>query len=114
MLTYAQVFRRSLKIAAGLGTADIVGALLSIEFGTLPMDVTGNLLLLEAAALFILAGIVDFGSSVGIVEFRRAIFSTKEEFSPSKRKDAERSALVFLAAGAMLFATMLLLTALQL
>jgi hypothetical protein len=77
--------------------------------GMLPFEVVGDLLLIETAILFILAGIIDFGSSLGVAQFRRTLFRTKEGFSPSGRKDAERRALILVAAGAILFLLLLLL-----
>jgi ABC-type phosphate transport system permease subunit len=78
-------------------------------------EVLGDLLLIETAALFLMAGIVDFGSSLGFVQFRRTMSSSKESFSltSSERKDSEKRALVFVFSGATLFLILVLLAILR-
>ncbi len=109
MLTYTQVLHRSVKVSAFLGIVDLGAALLSTFFEFSPSAMLGNLLLLEIALLFILAGLLDFSSSIGMVQFKRVVLSSKDEFSGTRRKEAERSALVYVFAGLILLAVMILL-----
>jgi len=109
MLTYSQVLRRSVKIGAFLGILDLGAALFSTFFGFSPSAILGNLLLLEIAVLFIAAGLLEFSSSIGMVQFKRVVLSSKEEFSGTRRKETERSALVYVLAGLILLAVMILL-----
>ena len=114
MLTYTQILKRSLKTVGATLAVDAVIAASSTLFGFSPSDVFGNLLLLETAALFIIAGILDFGSSAGIAQLRKIILPSKEGFSLVKRKENERSALVFVAAGVILMSIMILIAAFDL
>jgi hypothetical protein len=109
MLSYSQVLRRSLKIAAILVVTDLTIAFVTMRLDLPPAGVFGDLLLLEVAALILLAGLVDFGSSLGISHLRRIAFSSRQDFSFQKRSEIERKAMVFLFAGLMLLAVMILL-----
>ena len=113
MLTYAAVLKRALKIAAVLLLADSAIALVpfSILIDMSPIGVLGDLMLVEAAALFIMAGILDFASSVGMAQFRKTFLSSKEDYSPEKRKEKERTAMIFLFTGLLLLGLMILLMA---
>jgi hypothetical protein len=71
------------------------------------------MLLVETALLFLLGGIVDYGSSSSFVHFRKSVFSSKETFSPDKRKEAERRALALVGSGAILLGVLILLAALR-
>ena len=66
------------------------------------VEIMGDVMLVEAAALFILAGIVDFSASVGAIAFRKAILGSKREYSATTHKDYERQASVLLIAGLIL------------
>ena len=102
---------RALKVAAFLLLADSVIALL--PFSTMidlsPIGVMGDLMLAEVATLFIIAGILDFSSSIGMAQFRKTFLSSKEDYSPEIRKEKERTAVVFLFTGLVLLAAMVLL-----
>jgi hypothetical protein len=112
VLTYAQVLQRSLKIATALLLIDgLVGVVLSTII--YPVELFGDMLLLETALLFLFAGIVDYGSSSGFIQFRKAVFSSKETFSPDKRKEAERRAVALVGSGAILLGVLILLAALR-
>lgn len=74
-----------------------------------PLELFGDLLLIEVSALFLLAGIVDFGSSLSFAQFRKALSGSKHEFRPELRKEAERRALVLVVSGATLFVIMVVL-----
>jgi hypothetical protein len=110
MLTYAQVIRRSMKYAGILLAGDVAVALLPfftwIESSRIGM--IGDLLLVEVAVLFIMAGILDISSSGGMTGFRK-LFSSNIEYSAVKRKESERHAMVFLIAGSLLLAAMIAL-----
>ena len=112
LLSYSVVLRRSLITAALLLIGDFAVALL--PFSTIvdvsPIGVAGDLMLAEVALFFIVAGILDSASSVGMVQFRKTFLSSKEEYSPEKRKQRERTAMVFLFTGMMLLVAMVLLT----
>jgi hypothetical protein len=103
MLTYADVFRRSLIFATVLFTADLFVALLPIstriDFSF--AGVVGDLLLTEVAVLFLAAGVLDFSSSFAMTAFRK-LLSSNVDRSLDRRKESERNALVFLMAGLLL------------
>jgi hypothetical protein len=102
---------RALKVAAFLLLADSVIALL--PFSTMidlsPIGVMGDLMLAEVATLFIIAGILDFSSSIGMAQFRKTFLSSKEDYSTEVRKEKERTAMIFLFTGLVLLAAMILL-----
>lgn len=108
MLTYADVFLRSIECAGTLLAADVLVALAPFFtwIDSLCIGVIGDLLLMEVAALFILAGILDIGSSAGMTGFRK-LFSPNVEYSTAKRKETERNAMVLLIAGLLLLAAMI-------
>jgi len=110
MLSYLDVVRRSLKSACVLLAADAGIAFLPfwsrIDFSR--VGVVGDLLLVEVAALFVGAGILDISSSVGMAGLRK-LLSLDVEYSPAKRKKVERNAMVFLLTGFLLFVAMILL-----
>jgi len=108
MLTFLRLLAKSLLIAAVLLVSDGVAAygftFLSYRF----IETLGDMMLIEVAVLFIIAGLVDFYSSVGAVQFRM-ILGSKQEYSSSGHKDAEKKALVFLIAGVILLSVMVTL-----
>ena len=77
-----------------------------------PLELFGDLLLIQASALFILAGIVDFGYSLGFAQFRKMISGSKHEFKSELRTEAERRALVLVVSGVTLFVIMVFLAVL--
>ena len=89
---------RSLKISAILLLFDVVTAFL-VRRIIYPLETFGDLLLVEIALLFLLAGFVDFGTSVSFTQFRKSVFGSKETFSGQKRKDAERRAIALVGSG---------------
>jgi hypothetical protein len=111
LLTYTAIVVRSLKIGAALFVIDIVIAFLPFSkmIDMTPIGVTGDLLLIEVAALFIIAGVLDFASSIGMTQFRKVLLSSKEDYSPDKRRQTERTAMVYLVAGVILLFAMILL-----
>jgi hypothetical protein len=111
LFAYATIAVRSLKIGAALFITDVVVAFLPFSkmIDMSPIGVIGDLLLVEVAALFIIAGVLDFSSSIGMTQFRRVFLSSKEEYSPDKRRQTERTAMVYLFAGLILLSAMVLL-----
>jgi hypothetical protein len=108
VLTYTQVVLRSFRIS---GTLLVVNGLAVILLKGIihPLELFGDLLLVETSLLFLLAGIVDFGSSLGFAQFRKLIGGSKEAFTLGLRKEAERRALIFVASGVTLFIIMVFL-----
>jgi hypothetical protein len=99
-----------MKCAAILLGLDVLVALLpfSAWIESSQIGVIGDLLLVEIAVLFIVGGIFEIGSSAGMMGFRK-LFSPNMEYSASKRKEAERRAMVFLVAGFLLLVVMITL-----
>ena len=90
-------------MAFGLLVSDAVVAYLLSLLRYSFTEAIGDFVLIEIAALFILAGLLDFGSSIGVAQFKKVILDSKEDYSSTKHKDVERKALVFLLAGIILF-----------
>jgi hypothetical protein len=103
MLSYLETLRRSLLVAFGFSVFDVAAAYLLTLFRYSFTETIGDFILIEVAFLFILAGLLDFGSSIGMAQVRKVILGSKEEYSSAKHKDTERKALVFLFAGIFLF-----------
>jgi hypothetical protein len=108
VLTYSQVAVKSLKVTGVLLIFDFLGVFLLHDY-VYPYEVLGDLLLIETAALFLAAGIIDFGSSLGFLQFRRTMSPSTKRFPVSKRKDSERHALVLVFSGSILFGVLVLL-----
>jgi len=112
VLTYTQVLYRSLRISAILLIVDWIAVYLSRNY-VYPYELFGDLLLIETAALFLVAGILDFGTSVGFAGFKSFFThsrrSSEESFSASTRKDTERRAMVLVVSGFTLFVILVLL-----
>jgi hypothetical protein len=99
---------KSMRIAVVLLAADYVLAyvltFLSYSFvGTL-----GDFMLLEVAILFILAGLLDFSSSIGAIQFRKTLLHSKQEYSSLKHKEVERRAAVFFLGGLVIFVVLVI------
>jgi hypothetical protein len=111
LLTYGAIIVRSLRIDAALFIINVVTAFLPFSkmIDMSPIGVIGDLLLVEVAALFIIAGVLDFASSIGMTQFRKVILSSKEDYSPDKRRQTERAAMVYLFAGLILLLAMVIL-----
>ena len=73
MLTFLTIIGRSMRIAGVLLAADVLLSycltFLSYRF----IETIGDSMLIEVALLFLLAGLLDFYSSVGAVQFRKVI-----------------------------------------
>ncbi len=103
---------RSLKVSGILLVLDMLSAFL-LRGSIYPLETFGDMLLVETALLFLLAGFVDFGTSVAFVQFRKSVFASKEIFSAQKRKDAERRAIALVGSGMSLFAILIILAVLR-
>jgi hypothetical protein len=110
---YMHILRRGLTLAAIILIFNAIVGFASTWLGFRVTDAIGDLLLLEVAALFIGAGIVDFSTSVGISQIRRLIFPGKEGFSSSSRRESEFRALVLVVTGLFLCVIMILLALLD-
>ena len=99
---------RSLKISTILLLIDILIAFL-VRAVVYPLETFGDLLLIEIAVLFLLAGFVDFGASVAVVEFRKSVFGSSETFSAEKRKASERRAASLVGSGIILLVILIIL-----
>jgi hypothetical protein len=103
MLTFLAICIRSLRNAGGVLAADILVAY-GISFsGFRFIELLGDLMLLEVAILFIAAGLLDFSSSIGAVQFRKVILGSKEAYSRSAHSEAEKRAVVFFMTGLIIF-----------
>ena len=107
MLTFPKVLTRSLTIAGGVMLVDSLIAIGMISLGFNFVEAMGDLMLVEVAVLFLVAGLIDFSSSVGAAEFRKTLLHSHQEYSQSAHKEAGRSALVFVTAGILLFAVLI-------
>jgi hypothetical protein len=108
MLTFLAILGRSLRIAAALLAVDSILAyvltLLTYSF----VETMGDLMLFEVAILFILAGLLDFSSSIGAAQFRKTILHSKLEYSSVTHKEVERKAAVFFLGGLIIFLVLVL------
>jgi hypothetical protein len=103
MLTFLRILSRSLLIAAGAILGDGLVAYGMGLFGFSFVEAIGDLMLVEVAILFLVAGLIDFSSSVGAVQFRRAVLGSKQDYSQPAHKEAERKAAVLVLAGLFMF-----------
>ena len=103
MLTFLRIIGRSLLVAAGVIVGDGLVTYGIALFGFSFVEVIGDLMLVEVAILFLVAGLIDFASSVGSVQFRKSILGSKQEYSQSAHKEAERKAAVLVLAGVFMF-----------
>jgi hypothetical protein len=103
MLTFPRVLGRSLLIAAGAMLADGLVSYAATLFGFRFIEIIGDFMLVEVAVLFLMAGLIDFSSSVGAAHLRKAVLGSAQEYSSLAHKEAERKALVLLLGGAFLF-----------
>ena len=103
MLSFLNMLRRSLLLVAGLLAVDTVAGYLLTFLKYTFIEAMGDIMLVEVAALFILAGLLDFASSIGVTQFRKTFLASKQGYSSLKHKESERKALVFFLAGLILF-----------
>jgi uncharacterized membrane protein len=111
MLSFRQVLWRSLRIVCLIlavdGAVAYLLALLKYSF----IESIGDIMLVEVAVLFILAGLIDFRYSVGMAQIKKVLVGSRDDYSASKHKDSERRALVFVIVGLILFIILILAAA---
>lgn len=109
MLTFLTILGRSLRILGGLLFTDglVAYGLTFLRYRFI--ETVGDFMLVEVAVLFLLAGLLDFSSSIGAVEFRKTILGSKQEYSSSAHKDAERKASVFFLGGMILLSMLIIM-----
>jgi hypothetical protein len=103
MLTLLAILGRSLKFAGGLLAADFIMAYTMTFLNYRFVETMGDFMLLEVAILFILAGLLDFSSSIGATQFRKTLLHSKQEYSSVRHKEVERKAAVFFLGGLIIF-----------
>ena len=103
MLTFPKILARSVLITGCAVLSDALTSYVTSFLGISFVEVIGDLMLVEVAILFVVAGIIDFSSSVGASHLRKALLGSKQEFSALTHKEAERKALVLVLAGAFMF-----------
>jgi len=103
MLTFPKILARALLIAVGamLGDGALSLGLTLVGFNFI--ETIGDLILVEVAVLFLVAGLIDFSSSVGAVQFRKVLLRSKQQYSRQVHNEAQGKALVLLLAGIFLF-----------
>jgi hypothetical protein len=110
MLMLLRVLRSSLQLTLVLLAVDGgVAYVLTILHYTL-VESLGDLMLAEVAVLFILAGVLDFASSIGVAQFRKTFLGSKQGYSSSKHKASHQSASVLLITGLILLAILIVAT----
>jgi len=103
MLTFPKILGRSIMIATGAMLVDGLGSYVATLFGFSFIEVMGDFMLFEVAVLFLLAGLIDFSSSVGAAHFGKALFGSSQEYSALAHKEAGRKALMLVLAGTFMF-----------
>jgi len=103
MLTFPKILGRSLLICVSAIVADGLVSYVTTLFGSSFIEIMGDLMLVEVAVLFLVAGILDFASSVGGVHLRKAVLGSKQEYSSSAHRETGRKALVLVLAGTLMF-----------
>jgi len=107
MLTFPRILLRSLLVAAGAILSDGLVSFLLASFGVSFIETMGDLMLVEIAGLFLVAGIVEFSYSIGGAGLRKTVLGSKDEFSRSAHIEAGRKALVLILAGIFLFVVLI-------
>ena len=109
MLTLLTVLGRSVRLASVLLVADGLAAygltFLSYRF----IEIMGDLMLIEVAILFLIAGLLDFFTSIGAAQFRKTLLGSKQGYSSSRHKETEKKALVFFLGGLIIFLILIVL-----
>jgi len=103
MLTLPKMLGRSLLICVSAILADGLASYVTTLFGFSFIEIMGDLMLIEVAMLFLVAGVIDFSSSVGGVHLRNAVLGSKQEYSSSAHKETGRKALALVVAGTLMF-----------
>ena len=107
MLTFRRIIGRSLLIATGATLGDGSVAYGMTFFGFSFVEIIGDLMLVQVAIFFLVAGLIDFSSSIGGAQFRKTVMGSKQDYSQSAHKDAGRRAVVLVLAGVFMFVVLL-------
>ena len=102
MLTYPKIIRSSILLLIAIVSVDTLAASLATLFHFSFISVYGDIMLSEVAALFILAGLMDFSTSIGMEQFKKTFLRTTDERSPSEKKATQQKAIVVLVTGLLL------------
>jgi len=103
MLTFLAIFIKSVRNAGGIIAVDVLVTYVISFYGLSFIELVGDLMLVEVALLFIAAGLIDFSSSIGGVQLRKVIMGSKEGYSRSAHKEAEKRASLFFLTGLIIF-----------
>jgi hypothetical protein len=103
MLNFLGILRRAILLAAAIIAVDGLVAYLLSFLNFAFVEMFGDLILVEVATMFILAGLIDFASSVGVAQFRKSFMSAPDGYSALKHKESARRASVLVLAGLILF-----------
>lgn len=109
MLTFPTIVGRTLRIVGVLLLADGLTAFALTFLSYRFIETLGDFMLAEVAILFILAGLLDFSKSIGALQLKKMILGSKQEYSASVHKEAEKKALVFLLSGVILLSILVAL-----
>ena len=107
MLTFPRILARSLLIAACAIFGDSLVSIGLTSFGASFVEVVGDLMLIEVAVLFLVAGLIEFSYSIGGAGFRKNVLGSKQGYSQSAHKEAGRRALVLIFAGIFIFVVLI-------
>ncbi len=113
MLTFLRILLRSLELAAVLLVADGSAAYFSTSFGFALIEILGDLMLVEVGVLFVIAGLIDFASSIAVAQFRKTVLHSKQGYSSSRHKESEQRASVSLLTGLILFVLLIIAAAMH-
>jgi len=101
-------------IVAGAIASDVLIAYGTMLFGFSFKEIIGDLMLIEVAILFVVAGLIDFSSSIGAVQLRKSVLRSKQDYSQAAHKEAEKKAAVLVVAGVSIFAILMAIAVLAL
>ena len=106
MLTYLKIIYSSILLLFAIVIVDAFAAYLATLFHFSFVDVFGDVMLVEVAVLFILAGLMDYSTSIGMEQFKKVFLRAKQQ-SASDKKVARQQAFVVLTTGVLLFLTLI-------
>jgi len=113
MLTFPAIFIKSVRNAGGIIAVDVLVTYLISFYGLSFIELVGDLMLIEVAFLFIAAGLIDFSSSIGGAQLRKVILGSKEGYSRSAHKEAEKRASIFFLTGLIIFMLLVVIAAID-
>ena len=104
---------RALIIVACAILGDTLVSYGLMMFGYSFVEFIGDLTLVEVAILFLIAGLIEFSSSISGANFRKAVFGSKQRYSESAHKESGRRALVLVLAGTLMFVILIAIAVLS-